>query len=309
MEIDLHAVGIPLKIGLKYTIPESLIPKELITGDLRDSTGAKRCKLEYREAINNGSYGFIQRVLRNGVSCICKRPVQKGDEFASEAIVQLLASRALESRGINAIPKVLDIYRYISETRFTMEHIIGRSALQEVYDSIDPDTTLLQILAQTCLLLAVLDETIHLDHRDLKMTNLWIRKVAVDYRVRVGSTIWRVAAPFQVVILDFGFACIGDGYGKAVVNLGDVIPDMDPCPKDGRDLYQCIMSLKSINEVRGRLSPAMQDTLKTWVGPRDSLPHAYLVTAHPRFKVKTLCPLNLLSTLSHFGGHIALNES
>ena len=309
MEIDLHEVGIPFKAGLKAVIPEALIPKELITGALRDSSGTTRCHLEYKEAVNHGSYGYIQRVLRDGVSCVCKRPLRKEDVFISEAIIQLLASRMLEERGINAIPKVLDIYQYISESRFTMEYIGGRSAIEEVYEAADPDTTLLQILAQACLLLAILEETIHLDHRDLKMTNLWVRKVAVDYRVCVGSTSWRITAPFQVVMLDFGFACIGDGFGKSVVNLGDVIPDMDPCPKDGRDLYQCIMSLKCVDRVRDRLSSAMQDTLRGWVGPRESLSRTYLLTAHPRFQLQSLRPLNLLAALSQFGGHIALNES
>jgi serine/threonine protein kinase len=190
-----------------------------------------------------------------------------------------------------------------------MEFIEGRSALEEVYEADDPDTALLQILAQNCLLLAILEDMIHLDHRDLKMTNLWIRKVAVDYRVSIGGVTWKIQAPFQVVILDFGFACIGDGFGKAIVNLGDVIPDMDPCPKDGRDLYQCIMSLLSVEKVKQRLSTETQAMLRSWVGSTGSLTWTYLITAHPRFRLNNLRPLNLLTTLSQFGGHIALNET
>lgn len=310
MEIDLHTVGIPFISGVQASIPETLIPKELITGVLRDSTGATRCRLEYKETVNHGSYGCIQRVLRDGVSCVCKRPLRAGESFISEAIIQLLASRTLDARGIySAVPKVLDIYRYVSETRFTMEFIEGRSALEEVYEADDPDTALLQILAQTCLLLAILEDIIHLDHRDLKMTNLLIRKVAVDYRVSIGGVTWKIQAPFQVVILDFGFACIGDGFGKAIVNLGDVIPDMDPCPKDGRDLYQCIMSLLSVEKVKQRLSTETQAMLRSWVGSTGSLTWTYLITAHPRFRLNNLRPLNLLTTLSQFGGHIALNET
>jgi len=310
MEIDLHEVGIPFKSELTASIPETLIPKELIAGTLISATGATRCRLEYKEAVNHGSYGYIQRVLRDGVSCVCKRPLRSGESFASEAIIQLLAGRTLELKGIySAVPKVLDIYRYVRETRFTMEFIGGRSALEEIFESPDPDTTLLQILAQTCLLLAILEETIHLDHRDLKMTNLWIRKAAVDYRVSIGGSIWKIAAPFQVVILDFGFACIGDGFGKTIVNLGDVIPDMDPCPKDGRDLYQCIMSLLSVEKVKQRLTAETRAMLQSWVGAIGSLTWTYLITAHPRFRLLNLRPMNLLLTLSQLGGHIALNEA
>jgi hypothetical protein len=306
MEINLHELGIPLNIGLKTVIPETLIPKELITGEIRDSTGLKRCKLEYKETVNHGSYGYIQRVLRDRVICVCKRPLRTGDSFMTEAIVQLLAYHTLEKRGIHAVPKVLDIYRYVSEVRFTMEYIAGHSALEEIYNSTDPDTTLLQILAQTCLLLGILEETIHLDHRDLKMTNLWIRATPVTYSVRLGSQKWTLTAPFQVVILDFGFACIGDGRGHSVVNLGEVIPDLDPCPKNGRDLYQCIMSLLSVEKVKYRLSPVMQESLKTLVGPTSSLTMTYLITAHPRFSLPSLCPSYLLSTLCR---NVVLNES
>ena len=309
MEIDLHDVGIPLHIGPKAIVPESLLPKELITGVLQDSSGATRCRLEYKEAINHGTYGYIQRVLRNNIPCVCKRPLRAGDSFVAEAILQLMAYRILEAKGIHAVPKVLDIYRYVSESRFTMEYIKGRSALEEIYEAADPDTTLLQILAQTCLLLAILEDAIHMDHRDLKMTNLWIRRVAVRYKVTIGFQTWTIAAPFQVVILDFGFACLGDGFGKTVVNLGDVIPDLDPCPKDGRDLYQCIMSLVSVDKVKQRLSSAMQDTIQGWVGPIGSLRVTYLITAHRRFSMPALCPLNLLLTLCTFGPHIALNDS
>lgn len=309
MEIDLHVVGIPLKIGLKSTIPEILIPKELITGDLKASTGDIRCRLQYKEAINHGSYGYIQRVLRDSVICVCKRPLKSADSFVAEAIIQLLAYQTLESHGIYAVPKVLDIYRYINESRFTMEYIDGRSALEEMYDSSDPDTTLLQILSQVCILLAILEETIHLDHRDLKITNLWIRPIPVNYRVSIGGSLWSVTAPFQVVILDFGFACIGDGFGRTFLNLGDVIPDIDPCPKDGRDLYQCIMSILSVDLIRQRLSPTIQGILQSWVGTTGSLKWAYLITAHPQFSVPSLKPLSLLSTLSQLIAHIALNES
>jgi hypothetical protein len=308
MEIDLHEVGIPLKVGLRTAIPESIIPKELITGDLRDLNGSTRCRLEYKEAINHGTYGYIQRILRNKVPCVCKRPLRNGDSFVAEAIIQLLAYRTLNARGVHAIPKVLDIYRYVSETRFTMEFIRGRSALEEIYEAVDPDTTLLQILAQTSLLLAILEEDIHMDHRDLKMTNLWIRKTPINYTVRLGSKVWHIVAPFQVVILDFGFACIGDGFGNTVVNLGDVIPDLDPCPKDGRDLYQCIMSLLSVEKVTHRLSSVMQETLKGWVGPIGSLTVTYLITSHPRFSIAPLRPLSLLKTLSSLG-HISFNEA
>ena len=303
-----------MSVGVQSVIPEHLIPKELITGDLRSADGSIRCRLVYKESLNHGSYGYIQKVLRNSVVCACKRPMNTQDSFVSEAIVQILAYNTLVAKGIHAVPRVIDIYRYINETRFNMEYIQGRSALEEINEAADPDTVLLQILAQLCLFLSILESEINLDHRDLKMTNLWIRAQPVQYKVPIDGKLWTISAPFQVVILDFGFACIGNGNGKSIMNLGNVIPDMDPCPKDGRDLYQCIMSLWSVEAVRMRLSVSMRERLAIWtqgtrIAETGSLHWIYLVTSHPTFRLKSLRPLDLLISLSRFGGHIALYES
>jgi len=320
MEVNLHDFGIDLRVGYDFSLPDSVLPKQLITGVIREPNGHRRCRLQYMEAINHGTYGRIQRVLRDSEECVCKRPMHDGDNFVPEAIVQHIAHTVLINMGIHgAVPRVLDIYMYIAERRFTMEYIRGRSALEEIYVSTDPDTTTLKILAQLCILLGVLESKVHLDHRDLKMTNLWIRPTPVYYRIEIEGAIYTVSAPFQVVILDFGFACIGNAKRQAVVNLGDVIPDVDPCPKDGRDLYQCIMSLWSVNKVRRRLCPTLYNTIQSWVSEvpggdphitesSESLNWTYMITGHPRFSFTGLKPLHFIRTLAAFGVHIASYE-
>ena len=81
-----------------------------------------------------------------------------------------------------------------------------------------------------------------MDHRDLKADNLWIRPIPIDYSITVGGKKWRLRAPFQVVILDFGFACLGNEEGNAIVSLSDgIVPKIDPCPKEGRDLFHLLL--------------------------------------------------------------------
>jgi hypothetical protein len=324
MEIDLHDLGIPVKGPLRgLHVPHALLPQELITGDLRCPDRSIRCNITYKERVNHGSYGVIQRVLRasaatNNQILVCKKPTPDNhSSFILEAIVQWLARKTFEqfiSAAADAVPQVHDIYTYGDECRFTMDYVDGHSALEEIYRAANPDLVFLQCMAQLSLLLGVLEETIHLDHRDLKMTNLWIRRRPISYTATVGGRQWTLTAPFQLVLLDFGFACIGDGAGKAIVNSGDVIPDIDPCPKDGRDIYQCILSLWSVAAVRERLSAGMQDVVKGWMegSPKGSLKMAesgslgwtYMITSSPEFEYPPLHPARLLATLSASYGEV-----
>jgi hypothetical protein len=310
MEVDLHSLGIPIRIPLKkITVSPDLIPKEKITGEIIGS-GGLRCSLSYMNIVNQGTYGIIQRVRRkiSATSIVAlKRPTAAAskDSLLAEGIVQWLAYNILAEEGIiGAIPRVYDIFMHGEEARFTMDYIEGQSALEAIYQSASPDRIFIHCLTQVCLILSILEERIYLDHRDLKMTNLWIRRTPVSYTYK-GLTI---EAPFQVVVLDFGFACLGNGEGATLVNLGDVIPDIDPCPKDGRDLYQCIMSLWGVEQVRSKLSSAMQAEVKGWIEgvkggsarireSSSALEWTYMLTSHPKFSHSLLRPERLLERL------------
>jgi len=292
-----------------------ILPKELITGDLKCKDGSKRCSLRYLNIVNQGGYGCIQRVQRDvsGESAIvaCKRPTLECQQvnMAQEAFIQHVALIVVEQAGfLGAIPKVYDVYRYGDECRFTMDYIDGRSSLDELYRATDPGTTFIQILAQVCFILLTLESKLHLDHRDMKMTNLWIRKKPVSYIFTDSCTglAWHTAAPFQVVLLDFGFACLGSTEGHALLNLGDgVFPDLDPCPKEGRDLFQCIVSLWSVDAVRDRLPADIQEEVAGWLTTYADLAKrftgsswSYAVTSDPKFRFSNLHPAAVLMRLA-----------
>jgi serine/threonine protein kinase len=229
--------------------------------------------------------------------------------MAQEAFIQHVALIVVEQAGfLGAIPKVYDVYRYGDECRFTMDYIDGRSSLDELYRATDPGTTFIQILAQVCFILLTLESKLHLDHRDMKMTNLWIRKKPVSYIFTDSCTglAWHTAAPFQVVLLDFGFACLGSTEGHALLNLGDgVFPDLDPCPKEGRDLFQCIVSLWSVDAVRDRLPADIQEEVAGWLTTYADLAKrftgsswSYAVTSDPKFRFSNLHPAAVLMRLA-----------
>lgn len=322
---------IPMRVEIKqaeFFIDNALLPRQYITGEIRlpgDHTPAqaRRCTILDKEVVAQGRSGVIRRVTRTPAiesgeagqpaPTLCvKIPKNPQLSLCPEALVQSLCSRTLLAAGIHgAVPDVYDIYLFANETRYSMEYVKGVSALKAVLDSPTPDTTWLQILAQTALILGFLEERLHLDHRDLKADNLWIRARPVSYTVEVGGVKWQVSASFQVVLLDFGFACIGNEDGQAVVSLTDgVVPLIDPCPKEGRDLFQLIGSMWSVPAVREKMGTEVaadmelllkhrsasyidlvrKTTQSTWI---------YMAVSDLQFRHPVLHPVSLLERLAH----------
>lgn len=308
----------------EFFLDINLLPRQYITGDVKlpgAITQPLRCRILDKGVVAEGRSGIIRRIERipavggsnPTAQALCvKIPKNPQQSFCPEALVQALCARALQAAGVaGAVPAVYDIYRFADETRFSMEYVEGKSAIDAVLASPFPDTTWLQILAQAALILGYLEEYVRLDHRDLKADNLWIRPTPVSYSLKVGGVQWHVSAPFQVVFLDFGFSCIGNDEGNAVLSLTDgVVPLIDPCPKEGRDLFQLIGSMWSVPQVRERASPDIaadmelllkhrgasyidlvrKTTQSTWI---------YMAVSDLKFRHPVLHPLSLLERLAH----------
>ena len=257
------AFQIPVNVNTTtrdFAVALEALPKQYIDDSIRASSGI-RCKIHYSRIVNRGGYGKILLANRTDLSgttqqiCV-KAPHASSFSLCSEAIIQWMASTTLATAGvIGAIPSVFDIFQYAGETRFSMSYVKGISCTEYIIGSSTPETALLDILTQTSILLGFLEETMHLDHRDLKADNIWIRLEPIEYSVRLSGKRWTCKAPFQVVLLDFGFSCLGGTDGVAVVSLSDgILPRADPCPKEGRDLFQLISSLWSLPQIRGRMN-------------------------------------------------------
>jgi serine/threonine protein kinase len=312
LRLDLRpAFDIPQIVDEQLLLDKRLLPKQLIDHKLRVfEKGACvkiRAELQTHGILNEGTYGQILHGVRDKKhSVVIKKPKHTTHSLEQEALTQHLVFLTLESAGIRgAISRVYDIYEYAGEVRFSMEHIHGVSSIQFLLQSSDPVSVLVEILSQVAFLLAFLEQTLHLDHRDLKPTNLWIRSTPVQYRGVIGGEVWEIRSPFQVVLLDFGFACIGSS-----VNVGrDIFPDIDPCPKEGRDLFQFLISMWSVKEVRSLLPTSLHgcidELLKyqsiSYSDLAQQTPHStwsYLVVANPTFSHPPLHPRNVLWKLA-----------
>jgi serine/threonine protein kinase len=283
-----------------------------------------RCKITYLALQNRGGYGSIylakRRDCSGAVQEVCvKIPHVRDFSLCPEALIQCKVSDALEGSGIRgAVPQVFDLFQYAGETRFSMKFIQGMRSLEYILGSTTPEITLLQVISQIALLLGFLEETLQFDHRDLKADNLWIRPEPIRYRLSLGKKTWTISAPFQVVILDFGFSCLGNAEGIAVVSLSDgILPRLDPCPKEGRDLFQLISSLWSVQQIRSVIGPSLSADIELLLSYRNKSymnlitktmeqRWVYILVSDDAFKHPPLHPISLLEFLSIKYPHLSI---
>jgi serine/threonine protein kinase len=282
------------------------LPYQRVDGKVLTRSGKHRSTVLYKNIVNQGVNCIIQRGLRQTPTTrdvAIKRPKYPHTHLHQEAALQFLAHGILERDGIHgAIPKVYDIFRFADEVRFTMEWIEGQSAhdfLQgRLGNSREFEHAFLHVLAQTAILLDILGRRLHLDHRDMKLDNIWIRRIpgGISYPIPNDISSHRYTCPFQVVLLDFGFACIGSPSGRMAINLGNVIPDIDSCPKEGRDLYHILNRLLEPPRFAESLSAPIRETLIEWLGVAGlSQPRrTHVLTSLPSFSMPTLNPRRVL---------------
>lgn len=309
------------EIGIQgqYSIAQipSLDPSFLCKYDKKTHSlscrNGRRASLHFDGLIDQGSYGNVYHARRDETFVLVKQPRMEEMNLLQEAILQHLAYKTLEGLGIPwAIPKVYDVFWKDKEICFSMERIDGMSISDWFTITKTPDQDTLHLLAQVCLILASLETYLNLDHRDLKTTNLLIKPNPCHISLSLGKTTWELVSSFTVVVLDFGFACLGSEAmrGTPLVNLGDgVLPPMDPCPKEGRDIFHLLVSLLGLPIFREKISKSLHEKIDGWLskGKQSYGPMArrwstnnwsYLVSSQPDFAIPSCCPLKILHDIS-----------
>lgn len=318
-QYNLHPVG----IDGTYTIDQiPSISLDLLsiytekTHTLREANGSHRAMFSNETPLAHGSYGNLYSIHREGTSsnhiAILKQPRVAEMNLLQEGVLQHIAQRTADQEGIGwCIPKVYDVFWRQQKVWFSMEYIPGLSVLQWFDQTTRHEADFLLLLAQVCLYFSWLELNLGLDHRDLKLDNLLLKQEPCSITVKLQETEWHLTAPFTVVILDFGFACLGTKplRGKPVINLGDgILPPMDPCPKEGRDLFQFLTSWLRYDSLTKKLSSQLLSQIDQWlsVGTKSYGPMArrwssetwtYLVASQRDFAVPSCCPLNILHDL------------
>lgn len=312
-QISLEELGIATSVALEDipALPSSLLPTLTKSSELRLPDKVFRAKLYLQHIVHKGSFGDIRLGSRcdlsgNQISVFVKSPRLDRMDLKSEAILQHSAHACLIANRIPwAIPQVYDIFRYGKKTMFSMELIPGLYLDDWFAKSATPDKDFLLLMTQLSIFLCILHQCIGLDHRDLKADNLLITASPCRLRFQYKGDIFILDCPFRLHLLDFGFACLGEpGETYAFLNLGDgILPKVDPCPKEGRDLFQFLLSLLCLRAIRLALSHTTLASIESWTGKKfkefvvkslDDISWIYLLTSKADFHCATSTPYSIL---------------
>jgi serine/threonine protein kinase len=296
------------------TVSASLFPRLTMKSELQMPNKSIRARLYLKQIVNGGSFGDIRLATRlnpetqEKLDVYVKSPRLEAMNLQNEALLQFCAHKCLLYHSIPwAVPRVYDIFQYEKKTHFSMSVMEGVFLDRWFQESKQPDTDFFLLMAQLSIFLCLLHQCIGLDHRDLKADNLLISNQSCILQFQYGARTFTLRCPFQVHILDFGFACLGHGHGQAsstFVNLGDgVLPSIDPCPKEGRDLFQFLLSLLCVKAIRSALSSSCMKSVESWTGSKylsmaqkmsEDTSWIYLLTSSPEFTSPKSTPYAVL---------------
>lgn len=294
------------------------LPRLTFAHTILTKEGKTRASLRPTSRVGGGGHSILTEYIRTtdtGSSLVLLKK-SKEDEISLriEAFVQWLAQKTLSPLGPR-IPPVLDILELPDQSiGFTMLEFSDATLCSRfLAESTHLSTDILHVLAQSAILLQVLEDTLSLDHRDLKADNLLVLPTpsSITYTCTKSGVKrkYTLSSPFTVAIVDFGFACLGDESFVTEVDAGEgTLPPLDPCPKDGRDLFHLIVSLYGIEAIRNGLSGPLKEAFTSWMElhgkPCKALAERwshsewiYLLTSHKDFKHPACTPRAILETI------------
>jgi serine/threonine protein kinase len=337
LQIELKQLGFKVQFT---TIPElwswlrrvklvHVPPNVLIQDDTRWSTPTGTDYSEFLEAME-GTYGKLYLASRQPASsseaqyCFIKTCENHPTSLLVEGILQTMARCALEGRGhLGTIPKVLDICAHPTlGTVLALERIHNSKPFSDVLNTelkwnspcIENDLFLFSLLAQLASHMAILTLDLGMNHRDLKGTNVLMiaPQPASAVHTTLASYEWSIKSNYRCIVIDFGFACIGKPTGESVLSAGEYLPEIDFCPKEGRDLFLLFASLWSITPFRASLTEKGRGLFTNWLrgtgttdwsswlkGPEsDKMLSMYLLTNSSTFRSPTSESIQVLRDIA-----------
>ena len=251
-------------IGIKWkgspsnwaTIPRGILNTCTIHGNVIDSSGIHLYKLSAIGPLGDGTFGTVDSynaLYADGSQRVVavKRPKHPEVDLFMEALFQWRVHKSLQEYGLGfSIPEVYNIFRYKQngDVWFSMRAYTPVLLSAWCLKNLRRDgTTFGYLILQISLVLEVMENALRIDHRDLKVNNI----IVVDEKSEI-SIAWKgvakkISFPFHVVFIDFGYACAGDIID---IKSHDGIPPIDLCPKEGRDMFQILVSLWRIDALR-----------------------------------------------------------
>ena len=241
--------------------------------------GSSTIGIDFLGRVSNGSYGVLHNVNRNGVEG--RYYLKTGSKsLKHEAFLQQAAYYVLRSYGLPwAVPQVYDIVSHPHYgVCFTMDAVVpalmfGAHLMRQIQWTRQcraNDVLVFEIVTQIAVYILLLENVLGLNHRDLKLNNVLMVKEEplVNEPVRCSPHLRAsINASVRAVLIDFGFACIGDlEQSRFLLSADDFLPAaVDMCPKVGRDMFLIFANLWNVRALRKALTPGASLLFKRWL--------------------------------------------
>jgi serine/threonine protein kinase len=235
-----------------------------VKGEIHDLNGEFVCKFTPIKNLGEGTFGYVDLFTRtdtNGESrtVAIKRPKFAEMKLLNEALFQKKLHEDLLPFGLSfCVPEVYDIfvYRVTGDVWFSMEPYEPLLLSVWAVQNIKKTKIFVLLILQIALILEVFQQELQVDHRDLKINNMLVLDKPVSINISWKNTERTLTFPFRIIFLDFGFAC-----KNATEDIKHSLPELDACPKEGRDIFQILVSVWNNESLRN----AMPGTWCSWI--------------------------------------------
>lgn len=156
--------------------------------------------------------------------------------------------------NIDSIWLVMELLKGTTLEKFFQRNLqVGRAELN--------DSLVLDVIIQIAFYMKILQDNIYFNHRDMKINNVFVRLHDAPWTRTITIPtlgVWRCKS--DVVLIDYGFACLASGPGTAapastLLGAGSWFCQDHDCLKYGRDLGQFLYSIHCQYPFEKYLSP------------------------------------------------------
>jgi len=205
-------------------------------------------------------------------------PIEDITAHTSEALLHVLAWRTMQETAAPwAIPQPFEVFGDYGPNGWKsmslcMSYVNGRtlySFMQKVWSKdtkAENSRTFLSIILQVAFILYHLQCKLRLNHRDVKVNNIMIRRRTEP--VTLGLEGVSMSSDFELTLIDFGFACVGCPPPLDPITAfqaGSWFPMGELCCKEGRDLAQLIYCIHCYFPVDEFLTPVIAAAVRGWM--------------------------------------------
>ena len=309
-EVSLAELGIQWKGSprLWHTIPKTILPFCNSKGEVHDSSGLV-FTLKGAKELGRGTFGSVDAFFCEDSQkklVAIKRPTHPNINLLTEALFQWKLHNDLRQYGLCfAIPKVHKIFTFkpTMDVWFSMNMYDGPLLSSWCIRHFKKDGKAFALLIlQIALVLEVVEDILKIDHRDLKVNNILIIDEPKEIHITWDNVKKKITFPFYIVFIDFGFACFSN-----VLDVKKEGRPIDFCPKEGRDLFQILVSIWRIDAIR----PIIEEVWGVWIRSKigrytgltesaSDLTWMYVVTDNTEFRAPLCSPSLIIKDCLHF---------